>query len=87
MKQSPAFEPFALQTAIATSLVRQQRIGTLTHFLFGETRPGPDGQDECVIVQRLAIPNELVPLIARAMLAGNGEVVRDMTDGEKAVLQ
>jgi hypothetical protein len=84
----PVYDPFAMQTAIADSLVRQQKIGGFTHFIFAETRPSIDGGNERVVVQRLAIPTDLVPLIARAMLAGDGETCSpNEVEAGKAVLQ
>lgn len=70
-KTPEIFETWGVQTALVDSVVRSDKANGITHFVFAETRTAcHNGSIERHVVARFAIPDKLVPQIARAMLAG-----------------
>ena len=73
MKQSaiPVYESCAVSSIAVDAVVRVQKLNGLTHVVFAETRPSVDSdRKERLVVARLVIPDALVTLVARTILAG-----------------
>lgn len=60
-----------IQTAVVDSVVMVRRVGGITHVAFAETQPDiHSGQLQRWVSAKMIIPNDLVMLVARTILAG-----------------
>jgi hypothetical protein len=70
-KPISVYESYNVVSLNVDTVVRVQQLNGLTHIAFAETRPSIDNAgQERPVVARLVIPDALVSVVARTILAG-----------------